>query len=707
MTRRQALILPIPAYAQLRFPGFVYRDYPGCLPGYLRALASDAREKRLRDIAALTTRVAIRRRQQWVRDTLARLIGGFPERTALNVRQVGSLERRGYVVQKLIYESRPNFYVSANLYVPADGQGPFPGVLFQLGHSANGKAYDSYQCACQGLVKLGFLVLAFDPMGQGERIYYPDSTGTQSRLQDVDDEHTVPGRQMLLVGSTCTQFQLWDAIRSLDYLAGHPLVDPKRLASVGQSGGATLTMLLAAVDDRLAAAAEFSGNTENLTCRNFLPPGSTDDAEQNLIGGAPLGLDRWDLFYPFAPKPMLISISDKDSFGTYSPNYVSDSGEEFQRLANSYKVLGAAQNLAWADSPLPHGLSYDSRLPLYNWLRMRLKHESEPIREEPPVAPEPDRTLWVTESGSLVKSLGGETPFTLTKKQFASLPTVTSAPAMNQLLRLEQPLRTRPTILRKVPSLHGVSIQALDVPVVRNVGIPAWLFRSERTAKDAPAVIVLDPKGRNSAWREGELCQALAAQGFSVCAVDVRGIGDLAPEFSSGSPAYARSHQDSENYAWSSLILGRPLAGQRVTDILALIHAVRQLESRPVVVAALGEMTVPALFAAALEPSIDALYLAGGLSCFASIVQTENYRHSFANFVPGILAHTDLPEIAARLAPRRVMVAGPVDGGGEPLNMEAARNVYKSSLDGGHLNVSESPDWNVAALARFATLQKY
>jgi hypothetical protein len=335
-----------------------------------------------------------------------------------------------------------------------------------------------------------------------------------------------------------------------------------------------------------------------------------------------------------------------------------------------------------------------------------MKGESEPMREEPSVVPEPDRNLWVTESGSLVKSLGGETPFTLTKKRLDSLPRANSAPPLDRLLRLEQPFRTRPTILRKVPSPHGVSIEALDVTVVRNVGIPAWLFRSERTVKDAPAIIILDPKGRNSAWREGELCQALAAQGFAVCAGDVRGIGDLAPQFSSGAPAYARSHQASENYAWSSLILGRPLAGQRVTDILALVHAVRQLEARrSIVVAALGEMTVPALFAAALEPSIDALYLAGGVSCFTSIVRTENYRHPFANFVPAILEHTDLPEMATRLAPRRVMVAGLVDGSGEPLNLEAVRNVYKSSLEGGHLNISEGLDWNARALARFASLR--
>src|SRR5450756_1584097 len=142
-------------------------------------------------------------------------------------------------------------------------------------------------------------------MGQGERTYYPGRTPSLSRL-GADEEHTFPGRQMLLKGITSTRLQTWDSVRSLDYLASHPLVDPKRLASTGQSGGATNTMLLAAVDDRLAAAVVSCGNTENVACANFNPPGSTDDGEQNLVASAPVGFDRWDLLYPIAPKPLLV-----------------------------------------------------------------------------------------------------------------------------------------------------------------------------------------------------------------------------------------------------------------------------------------------------------------------------------------------------------------------------------------------------------------
>src|SRR5207237_5959041 len=113
---------------------------------------------------------------------------------------------------------------------------------------------------------------------------------------------------MLLIGDTATGLQVWDAVRSLDYLAERTEVDPKRLGSTGQSGGGTLTMLLSAVDDRLAAAVVASGNTENFACAHFNPPGSTDDAEQDLIGSGPVGLDRCDVLYPIAPKPLLITV---------------------------------------------------------------------------------------------------------------------------------------------------------------------------------------------------------------------------------------------------------------------------------------------------------------------------------------------------------------------------------------------------------------
>lgn len=692
--------------AASNFPGVAYRNYPRCLPDYLRKLASAAQEKRNAELARIVSAQTVRGRQGWVKKTLLDLIGELPEKTSLNAKVVASLDRQGYRIERIVYESRPRLYVSANLYIPTSVRPPFPGVLFQLGHSDNGKAWHSYQRACQGMARLGFLVLAFDPIGQGERINYPDSTGVHTRLPGgPDEEHTLPGKQMLLTGTTCTQFQLWDAIRSLDYLAAHPLVDATKLGGTGQSGGATLTMLLVALDDRLRAGAIFSANTENVACKNFLPPGSTDDAEQNFVGAGPLGFDRWDLLYPFAPKPMLISISTKDSFGTYSPNYVVDSWEEYKRLAHIYRLMGAPQLLSWADTPLPHGLSYDSRLHMYNWFLRHLKGVAEPVHEEPKGTPELDADLWVSKSGNVVRSLGGETPFSLTKMRAATLRPPAKSSQLAQLLGVERPQQQAPTVsLRKVPSQGGITIEALDVPSVAGVHLPAWLFRPKQDASAGCVLLILHPQGRNAAWVEDELCQQLALSGHTVCAADVRGIGDLSPEFSPGAPNYARSHQMEEEYAWSSLILGKPLIGQRVTDVLALIQGLRTglgLQGRKIAIAAFGKMTTVALFAAALDPAIDRLYLAGGLSSFRNIVETEHPRHPFADFVPNILAHTDLPEVVTGLAPRRVVISGPIDAEGASHAIIDARRIYAAALQGKHLDLREKAEWSAVALSQF------
>lgn len=695
MNRRQLLWLSAAsAAAQTQFPGVEYRDYSRCLPEYLGGLAARAYALRNGEIAKLQNPEAVRRRQVWARETFWKLVGGRPETSPLKARTTGSFTRDGYKVEKVLYESRPELLIPGNLYIPTTGKPPYPGVLFQLGHSLNGKAYDSYQRCCQALARLGYLVLSFDPMGQGERTYYPNATLSRTRLRSADDEHTLPGKQMLLLGDTSSRFQVWDAIRSLDYLSAHPLVDAARIASVGQSGGATLTMLLAAVDDRLAAAVECSGNTENVACARFNSPGSTDDAEQNFVDSGPLGFDRWDLFYPFAPKPMLITVSDKDKFGTYSPNYISNGWEEFQKLQKVYGVLGYGDRLAWADSPLPHGLSYDTRLQVYSWLGRWLKGDRAAVTEEPPVAPEEEATLHVAASGNVVRTFGGATPYTLNKSH-----TVAREPMpLERLLRLEKAAAPRILVLRRVPS-RGMSIEAIEIPSAPNVWLPGWLFVPGKDDPSKPVLLALESGGRNSGWHEGEMYQQLAQQGFTVCVPDVRGNGDLTPEYGRGAANHARSHQTEEDYAWSALILGRPLLGQRVADILAAAAALRAhpgLGGRKVRMAAWGRMSIAALFAAALDVQIAETYLSGLLVSYRDIVEAEEYRTPFADFVPGVLRHTDLPEVARAAAARPLVLAGIVDCKGAAVPAADAERLY-----GGLPNVTIRPRgvWNADAVA--------
>jgi cephalosporin-C deacetylase-like acetyl esterase len=646
MTRRQILATPflLPALrAQIH-----YREYAACLPAYIRWHMQEAYTRRNARLAQLTTPAAVREYQSWARRTFLQLAGDLPERTPLNTRTVGAFDRPNWRVEKLVYESRPGLFVTANLYIPKSGTPPYPAVLFHQGHSLDGKASGLYQRCCQGLVQLGHVVLSFDTMGQGERTNYPQPNGWLTRLGSADAEHTVPGRQLLLTGETATGMQLWDAIRSLDVLAARPEVDPKRLGSTGQSGGATLTMMLCAVDDRLAAAVVSSGNTENVATVPSYSPGSTDDAEQDFVGSGPLAFDRWDLLYPFAPKPLLIGISARDFFGTYSPSYEKSNLQEFTKLRKLYNN----GNLQMVDTPLPHGLSYGLRVDAYNWFERHLKNSTRRIAEEPPTAPETAETLWCGATGNTVRDFGGKTPFVIARDRAREIRTPDAVPDLRALLQMDPPPATPPKLTVVGSTRYaGCDIQAVEVQSAEQVWCPAWFFLPKKPW--TRLVLVLEPNGRNGRWREGDLYDQLASSGLAVCAADVRGIGDLAPEFSPGAPSYTRSHQEEEDYAWSGLILGRTLLGQRVTDILAFTAALPR--DKTIHIAARDKMTVPALCAAALDTRIQGLYLSRGLPSWRSLVESENYSHPLANWVPNVLRSTDLPQIARSIAPRPVM----------------------------------------------------
>lgn len=203
-------------------------------------------------------------------------------------------------------------------------------------------------------------------------------------------------------------------------------------------------------------------------------------------------------------------------------------------------------------------------------------------------------------------------------------------------------------------------------------------------------LIVLEPNGRNGRWHEDELYPELAGAGIAVCAPDLRGVGDLTPQFAPGAAGYARGHADEENYAWASLILGHSLLGQRVADILALVRALQQeYNGTEVAIAARDKMTVPALCAAAMEKRIAKVYLARHLVSWRSLTESETYAYPLANFVPGILRSTDLPQIARSIAPR-VAVAGTVDATGRILaRAESPYSDYR-----------EDPAWDLETLSK-------
>ncbi|MGH9325990.1 MAG: alpha/beta hydrolase, partial [Terriglobia bacterium] len=229
------------------------RDYWNDFPRYITAKMNEARGRRHAELRAMRSVADVKARIKKIRSTVWRLIGGPFEKTPLKPQIVGKIDRGAYRIEMVIFESQPGIFVTTNLYLPSQRQPPHPGIILPLGHAENGKAHRSYQYVSQTLARLGYVVLAFDPFGQGERLQYLDPR-TGKGFYGPTGEHDEAGRPMLLFGSQFEQYLAWDGIRAVDYLLSRPEVDPERIGCTGQSGGGTMTMYAAGLDPRIKVA---------------------------------------------------------------------------------------------------------------------------------------------------------------------------------------------------------------------------------------------------------------------------------------------------------------------------------------------------------------------------------------------------------------------------------------------------------------------
>ncbi len=679
---------PPPAY---NAPGVtIYsepRDYSDDLRRYLQRLMAEARRRRQLALAGIETREKMIERQAYVRSKLWELLGGPFEKTPLHAKVAGSLKRDGYRVDRLIYESRPGLFVTSNLYVPT-GRGPFPAVLSPLGHSGNGKAWASYQTLFQTLARKGYIVLAFDPFGQGERIEYPDEAG-RSRLGPTG-EHDYAGKRLLLWGINFALFRAWDGIRGLDYLLSRDDVDPARLGCGGQSGGGTMTMYLAALDGRIQAAVVSEGNTENVAQEGFEPPGAVDDAEQNIVPALLYGLDRFDLLHAFAPKPLLLTMSNKDAGTTYGPEYLHDGVMLLDELKRTYRLFGAEDRVSLAETPMRHGYTYEHRRATYGWYNRWLSRPQEDDREAP-VAAEPDKYLWCTATGLAVTSLKGETSFTLTRK-LAEQPKPAGRPTsetIREMLGLSSAgsAEGRGSVgaggqVLSVTTKYDHVIEEIELVSEREIHLPSWLVRPlESGARKAPAVLMVSDASKDGFIAEGQMAGEFSRAGVLFCTADVRGRGQCTPRPPSLGPRYYFNRGE-DFYVWDTLVLGRPMLGGYVRDAL---ETARWLRSRPEVdparvwVIGHGTMGLVALFTLALDESLRGGVVESALSDYRSIIENDQYTTPFRAFLPGVLKRFDLPDVAAAIAPRPLLLLNPVDQAGRPMEAGRARAFYSAA----------------------------
>ena len=195
-------------------------------------------------------------RKAQMKETFLRSIGGLPAMdTPLNIQQAGEVCGNGFLIEKLIFESRPGAYVTSHLYVPDGLAGPSGAVLLLCGHSENGKSDDNYQVVCQHLVHAGLIVMAIDPIGQGERVSYFESGSSIEKVRWGVREHDQAGMMCLPLGQNIARYFIHDAMRAIDVLCTREEVDRSRIGVTGNSGGGTQTSMMMICDDRVAAAA--------------------------------------------------------------------------------------------------------------------------------------------------------------------------------------------------------------------------------------------------------------------------------------------------------------------------------------------------------------------------------------------------------------------------------------------------------------------
>ena len=693
---------------ELNVDGAALPDYSRDLERYLVGLSNEARERRKRVINAISTRQEVLDRQKMVVAELWKMLGGPLDRTALNARVTGIVERPGYRIEKVTFESRPRLHVTANLYVPA-GTGRRPAILSPLGHSVNGKAWPSYQRLFSNLARKGYVVLAYDPFGQGERIEYPGSGPGQSALGGGTSEHEYAGRRLILLGANFGLFRAWDGIRGIDYLLMRAEVDPERIGCCGQSGGGTLTQFLAALDSRIHVAVVSMGNTENLAQENVEPPGSADDAEQNIVPALARGIDRADLLYAFAPKPLLMTITLHDAGHTYSPEYVSSSHDLLDEYKRVYGLLGAGDRVALQATTVSHGYVYEMRRATYAWFNrwFDMKNVDD---DESSQAVESDATLFVTPTGFVTTSFRGETALSLTRQMADEIHTPSFLSADDVRSRIRAVLgieesRGAALAARVLATIRkpGYRAEQFEFTSDREIRIPGWLLTPDNAGPSIPTLLYVGEPAAWSSVAEDAFAERLCAKGgCRVAVIDVRGRGDCAIGHPPRGRFYFPGRITDEAYlTWFTLMLGKPLLGGQIYDTLRALDYLRSRPGAgaPVSLVGDGPHGVIALYTAALDARVHGVASRQPVTDYRSLAVAERYTQPFGIYAYGILREFDLPDVARAAGPRPVLLLNPVTPRGEPAGA-AALDLYKGvpnatvrTLDAGDDPVQVLASW--------------
>lgn len=563
-------------------------------------------------------------------------------RTPPKMRITQTLYRQGYRIEKLYFESLPQLYVSANLYVPKNLRQRTPAVAYFCGHSRTQKIH--YQSHARRFCELGFVTLIVDTIQYGEIKGEHHGCYSQGRFHWYSR------------GYNPAAVECWNGIRALDLLESRPEVDGSRMGITGISGGGGMSWWLGAADERARVVAPVCGTG---TRRSHAAQRTIDGHCDCMFYINPDGWDLADVAALIAPRPLLIASANMD--GLYTIDAIR---ETYGKIKALYTRLGIEDRLQLIETPGEHSYHPTSRKAIYSLFLRELMGKDVPpedIDDLDTSDDEPDEdALKVYWPGTNVH-IPRDERVTVIDDQFIHL-------AKPEILKSKESLVERKAEviagLRKYSFQHFPQDDApLDaIPHMRyedhGRDVTRFWFNSEgwrlsgtfarQMAWDAPHGVILSLRSPGEARWAGEGFVGHLTERYGVAHVETRGCGE------SGW---------SEELSWhvrrASALTGRTVMSMRVYDTLRAIQATQQLpgvDSEHIVLAARGEMCVAALCAALLDESIRAVALADPPATLNQVSQPDGRGPAIE--LLNALRITDLAEIAALLWPRELIFVG-------------------------------------------------
>jgi cephalosporin-C deacetylase-like acetyl esterase len=576
----------------------------------LDQIANTQLETRAKSIAKIQTPAAANQRKAQVRQKIKDLIGGLPNNQGpLEVKQFGTLPGEGFHIEKLAYQSLPGFWVTANLYVPETGTGPFPAVLLTPGHEATGK--QSQYSFGANFARSGIIALAIDPLGQGERLQYFDPAKKASTIGGSTGEHGEANIPALLIGEDIARYFVNDGMRGIDYLITRKDVNSDRIGALGCSGGGTATAYLAALDDRIKVA----GVACYITSFHELLPSATgvQEAEQSIPHFIERGLDFADWVELFAPKPYAIISTTDDMFP------FEGARQTYEEAKRIYQLYGEQEKLQWITGPGGHGNLGPISPAILGFFLHHLAGGPAGDAAFTAMRPQHPEDLLCTPTGQISTSLGGETVASIV---LAHAPKHTASPNLREDIRTLAGITANPHESKPTSTGHKAAILMLG----------AQPEDVDRLTKSGRIVVALEPRP-SPPGTEGLKSPYLGP--FNLLSL-------------------------------RAFLVGKTILGLRVEDT---IHAMDELSARPDVDASAitvygnGPMGPVVLHAAVLDSRIRRVVIEHSLASYTAILDQPLHQSVSEVVIPGVLRKYDIGDLVKAIAPRPVTVIdrGPSD----------------------------------------------